>query len=243
MKSIIKIDRVGKVIKNKTILSEVSMEIEKGEIFGLIGPNGAGKTTLMKLMCGLSAISYGNIYIDGQSLIKYGNTVCTKVGALIENVGAYEKFSGFKNLRLLANMYDNVKDTDIYEIVDMVDLKDAIHNKVNTYSLGMRQRLGIAMALLNNPKVLILDEPMNGIDIDGVRDMRAMLDYLAKEKGVTVIISSHILGEMDKLCDRAAFIKNGKVVGIAKKETMQSSGFEDEYVKLVGSEVRQFGVN
>ena len=241
MKDLVVVENVGKSFRKKKVLDDLSFKINKGDIVGLIGPNGAGKTTLMKLMCGLLKLDEGNIYIDGMSAKKCGNTVCRKIGAVIETPAAYEQFSGYKNLKLLSYLYPNVTDEDIKEVVNIVDLEDAIHDKVKTYSLGMKQRLGIAMALLNNPSLLILDEPMNGLDIDGVRDLRELFKYLSKEKGVTIIISSHILGELDKVCDNAIFLKKGKLVAQVEKEKMQSDGFEEEYVRIMGSEVRKYG--
>lgn len=237
------ISNLCKSFGKKEILHNISMEIRKGEVFGLIGPNGAGKTTLMKSMCGFLQFESGEITVSGTKVSESKNAICKKVGVLIESTGAYEKLSGYKNLKIVAELYDNVTEEDIERVIDIVDLKDAIHKKYKTYSLGMKQRLGIAMALLNNPEILILDEPTNGIDFDGVRDMRALIEYLAKKKQITIVVSSHILGEMDKICDRAAFIKDGTVVKIVEKEEIEDVGFEEEYIRLIGNEVKNYEVH
>ena len=241
MESAIRIENVSKIIGRKKILRNVSFDACKGEIIGLIGHNGAGKTTLMKIICGLSSRTSGEIIVNGVRTTKTGNEQCKKMGALIEQAGLYNEFSGYKNLRLMSYYYENVSIREIITLLDYVGLKDVMYQKVKTYSLGMKQRLGIAMALLNEPEILILDEPFNGLDIDAVRDLRAFFEYLSTKKGVTIIISSHILDELDKICDRGVFINKGEIVGIVDKQTMITQGFEETYVQIMGKEVRKYG--
>lgn len=238
---VISITDVHKSFKKNEVLKGISLDIKEGEILGLIGPNGAGKTTLLKAICGLLQIDSGNIYVNGLSVNEKGSNVCTEVGVLIEETCAYPNLSGFKNLRILADMYDKkISDEDILNIADIVDLQDKIHHKFKTYSLGMKQRLGIAMALLNSPKVLILDEPINGLDVAGAKNIRNLIQFLAEKRNIAVIISSHILSELDKTCDSAAFIKDGVVIKVADKDELNSEGFEEEYFKLMGSEEKNY---
>ena len=240
---VISINDLHKSFKKKEVLKGISLEVNEGEVLGLIGPNGAGKTTLLKNICGLLSFDSGSISVNGQSVAEKGNSICTNIGVLIEETCAYPKLTGFKNLRLIADLYDsNITDEEINNIVDIVDLKDNIHKKFKTYSLGMKQRLGIAMALLNSPKILILDEPINGLDVAGAKNIRELIRFLAEKRNITVLISSHMLSELDKTCDRAAFIKDGKIIKVATKDELDSEGFEEEYFKLMGSEEKNYEI-
>lgn len=231
MEDIIRITNLTKKIKNKIILNKINLSINKGEILGIIGPNGAGKTTLMKIICGLIKYDDGEVKIN-----VVGNG---KIGALIEQTGAYDWLTGYDNLLILADMYQKVKKDDIDRIASLVGLKNDIHKRYREYSLGMKQRLGIGMALLNNPDIIILDEPVNGLDIDGVGEIRELIKKLSEERQTTVIISSHILGELEKLCDRAVFMMNGEIAGTVLKENFEDKGLEYEYQKLKGN--REYG--
>ena len=239
--AIIYINDVHKSFKKKEVLKGITLEINEGEILGLIGPNGAGKTTLLKSICGLLPFEKGTISINNETVNEKSNTLCDKIGVLIEETCAYPNLSGFKNLRILADMYNTkITDEEINNIVNIVDLQDNIHNKFKTYSLGMKQRLGIAMALLNSPKILILDEPINGLDVAGAKNIRELIKFLAEKRNLSVVISSHILSELDKTCDKAAFIKDGVIVKLANKDELNSEGFEEEYFKLMGSEEKNY---
>ena len=240
---VISINDLHKSFKKKEVLKGISLEVNEGEVLGLIGPNGAGKTTLLKNICGLLSFDSGSISVNGQSVAEKGNSICTNIGVLIEETCAYPKLTGFKNLRLVADLYDsNITDEELNNIIDIVDLTENIHNKFKTYSLGMKQRLGIAMALLNSPKILILDEPINGLDVAGAKNIRELIKFLAEKRNITVLISSHMLSELDKTCDRAAFIKDGKIIKVATKDELDSEGFEEEYFKLMGSEEKNYEI-
>jgi len=226
------INNVTKVIGQKKILKGINLKISTGEIVGLIGPNGAGKTTLMKLICGLSDITSGYITLDNFRIKKDTSTICNKIGVLLENTSAYGWLSGYENLMILANMYEQISKDHINEIIKITGLEKGIHEKFSSYSLGMKQRLGIAFALLNNPSIIILDEPTNGLDVDGVRDIRRLVKYLSRELNTTILISSHILAEMDKMCDKAAFIKGGKLMKVVNSKELSNGGFEEIYFGL-----------
>ena len=211
---ILKTEKLKKVIGKKTIVEDISLELSEGEIFGFLGPNGAGKTTTIKMIVGLSKITEGDIYIAGYSVKKEFKKAMANVGCIVENPELYKYMSGFDNLCMLAKMYPNVDKARIDEVVKIVDLQNAINNKVKTYSLGMKQRLGIAQALLHRPKLLILDEPTNGLDPAGIKQMRELLRKLAKEEKLTVFVSSHILSEMQQMCDRVCIINKGRIVTV-----------------------------
>ncbi|MGO0059998.1 ABC transporter ATP-binding protein [Brevibacillus fluminis] len=207
---------VTKIINGKRIVDNVSFTVNKGEVLGLLGPNGAGKTTTMRMMVGLSGLTEGDVLIEGHSIKQSYSQAISHVGAIIENPDLYPFLSGYQNLLHYANMMPGgVPARDIYAIVEQVQLSERIHDKVGTYSLGMRQRLGLAQALLHKPSVLILDEPTNGLDPKGIHELRTYLRMLAKEQDVAVLISSHQLAEMQLICDRVAIMQHGRLIDVA----------------------------
>ncbi|MDT8715698.1 ABC transporter ATP-binding protein [Clostridium sp. 19966] len=218
--AILKVEGLKKVIGKRTIVSDISMELGKGEIFGFLGPNGAGKSTTIKMIVGLSSITEGDIQINGYSVKEDFKNAMRHTGAIVENPDLYKYMSGMDNLKLFAKMYDDVDEKRIKEVVKIVDLERAIKDKVKTYSLGMKQRLGIAQALLHNPKLLILDEPTNGLDPAGIKEIRELLRKLSSETGLTVLVSSHILSEMQQMCDRVGIINKGRIVTVKSVEEL-----------------------
>lgn len=203
-----------KKIGKKTIIKGINFQIRRSEVFGFLGPNGAGKTTTIRMMVGLMGITSGDVRIEGKSIKTDYQEAVQHVGAIVENPEMYPFLSGWKNLQQFARMVDGVTDERIREVVALVGLEKAIDEKAGRYSLGMRQRLGIAQALLHNPSILILDEPTNGLDPSGIREIRMYLRRLAAEAGVAVIVSSHMLSEIELMCDRIGIIKNGSMVAI-----------------------------
>lgn len=167
--AILKCENLNKLIGKKQILKDVSFEVEAGDILGFIGPNGAGKTTTIKLILGLQSISSGSVQINGYDIKKNFEKAIEKVGAIVENPDLYMYLSGYENLKLIANLYKNVSKSRIDEVVKLVGLENRIKDKVSKYSLGMRQRLGIAQAILHKPNLLILDEPTNGLDLKALK--------------------------------------------------------------------------
>jgi ABC-2 type transport system ATP-binding protein len=213
----VKYNHVSKIIKGKSIVNDVSFEVEQGEIFGLLGPNGAGKTSLMKLTVGLLSLSEGSIEIMGNSVTENFCEAMRQVGILLEQPAIYPYMSGYDNLHIMAKALKLPK-SKIDEVVEIVGLEQSIKQETKSYSLGMKQRLGIALALLKNPSVVILDEPTNGLDPQGIMEFRKYMKWLAAEKNITVIVSSHLLTEMSMLCDRFAIIQGGSIRKIVTKE-------------------------
>ncbi|MBY6037286.1 ABC transporter ATP-binding protein [Fictibacillus nanhaiensis] len=209
----LELKNVTKRIKGKTIVDGLSFSVREGEIFGLLGPNGAGKTTTIRMIVGLISITDGEVLVNNVNVRQNYETAMERVGAIVENPQLYDYMTGYKNLMQYARIMPDVTQERIDEVIKLVDLEYAIHDKVKTYSLGMRQRLGVAQALLHKPNVLILDEPTNGLDPQGIYDLRNYLRLLANN-GTSVVVSSHMLAEMQMMCDRVAIIQNGKMVRI-----------------------------
>ena len=212
MENILECKNLCKTFGKKQILHNVSFEIKKGDILGFIGPNGAGKTTTIKLILGLQSITSGKVLINGYDVEKEFTKAIEKVGAIVENPDMYMYMSGYDNLKLVANMYKGITIKRIDEVVKLVKLENRINDKVSKYSLGMRQRLGIAQAILHNPNLLILDEPTNGLDPEGIKEMRELLVDLAKKEEMAILISSHNLAELDNFCNKICIIKNGEII-------------------------------
>ncbi|MCM3091345.1 MULTISPECIES: ABC transporter ATP-binding protein [unclassified Cytobacillus] len=214
MDTLVEIQDVTKVINGRTIIDSVSFEVKKGEVFGFLGPNGAGKTTTIRMLVGLISITSGDIKVLGSSIKTDFEKAVSHIGAIVENPEMYKFLTGYQNLVHYARMSKGVTKEKIDETVELVGLADRIHDKVRTYSLGMRQRLGLAQCLLHDPQILILDEPTNGLDPAGIREIRDHLRLLARERGMAVIVSSHLLSEMEMMCDRIGIIQNGKLIDV-----------------------------
>ncbi|MEI3599421.1 MULTISPECIES: ABC transporter ATP-binding protein [unclassified Oceanobacillus] len=205
---------VRKRIGNKEIIKGLSFTINRGEVFGFIGPNGAGKTTTIRMMVGLMKLTEGDVHILGKSIKTEFKEAIREVGGIVENPELYPFLTGAQNLKQYARMIPGITQERIDETVKLVGLEKVMNEKVGRYSLGMRQRIGIAQALLHKPSVLILDEPTNGLDPAGIREIRQYIRKLATEHNVAVIISSHLLSEIELMCDRIGIIKNGELVAI-----------------------------
>jgi len=210
---LLKVEHLTKVIKKKTIINDLSFTINSGEIVGFLGPNGAGKTTTIKVIMGLFSITNGSVRICGKDIVTEFEEAMKNVGGIVENPDLYKRMTGRGNLRYYASMYDNVGENDISQVAELVKMGERIDDKVKSYSLGMRQRVGLAQALLHKPRLLVLDEPTNGLDPIGIKELRDLLKYLAKKAGTGVFISSHLLSEMEIMCDRIYIIDNGVLIG------------------------------
>lgn len=230
---ILKCNGIYKKIHNKTIIKDVTFDIKEGEILGFIGPNGAGKTTTIKLILGLQKITKGNIQINGYDVEKNFEKAIQKVGSIVENPDLYMYMSGYANLKLVANLYNEVDKKRIDEVIKLVGLENRIKDKVSKYSLGMRQRLGIAQAILHKPNLLILDEPTNGLDPEGIKQVRELIVKLAKEEKMAVMISSHNLSEIENVCNKICIIKNGSIVEESNIEDLKKETSNNEYIMEV----------
>ncbi|SEM59357.1 ABC-2 type transport system ATP-binding protein [Paenisporosarcina quisquiliarum] len=211
-KPIVQLNNITKIIRGKTLIDNMSLELFPGQITGFLGPNGAGKTTTIRLMTGLMHLTSGTITIEGASIADDYEKAIANVGVIVENPEMYKYMSGYKNLLHFSRMHNGVTKARIDEVINQVGLTKRIHEKVSTYSLGMRQRLGLAQALLHDPKFLILDEPTNGLDPAGIREFRTYLRKIAQENNVSIFVSSHLLSEIELMCDRVVVIQNGKLI-------------------------------
>lgn len=206
------LDNVCKSIKNKKIVKGISFSITEGEVLGFLGPNGAGKSTTLRMIVGLSSPTSGKITIDGHSITTDYVKAMSKVGCIIEGPDMYNYLSGIENLKMLASMNKNVTNEDITKAIELVGMQNRINDKVSTYSLGMKQRLGLAQSLIHKPKLLILDEPTNGLDPAGINEFRHIIKDLAKKENIAVLFSSHLISEVELMCDKVAIIKNGTLI-------------------------------
>ncbi|NYE08861.1 ABC-2 type transport system ATP-binding protein [Bacillus niacini] len=211
---IISLSHVTKRIGRTTIIDDLTFDVPQGEIFGFLGPNGAGKTTTIRMIVGLMSITKGEILIKGKNIKTEFEQAIRHVGAIVESPEMYKYLSGYQNLVHYARMVPGVTKERIDEVVSLVKLENRIHDKVKKYSLGMRQRLGVAQALLHQPSLLILDEPTNGLDPAGIRELRDYLRHLTRTEGISVVVSSHLLSEMELMCDRVAILQRGKLVEV-----------------------------
>src|SRR6185503_14002274 len=211
-----------KVIGDRTIVEDVSFELFPGEVFGFLGPNGAGKTTTIRMLVGLIKPTAGRIEICGHDLARDFERALRCVGCIVENPDLYRFMTGRENLEHFARML-GVGDDEIERVASLVNLEHRLEQRVGTYSLGMRQRLGVAQAMLGSPRVLILDEPANGLDPAGIREIRELLRALAAEREMAVFISSHLLSEIELICDRVAIIHRGQLLKTGSVRELISS--------------------
>ena len=200
-----------KVIGARTIVDDVSFDLEPGEVFGFLGPNGAGKTTTIRMLVGLIRPTRGTVTVCGFDIRRHFEKAMRCIGCIVENPDLYRFMTGRENLEHFARML-NVRSSEIERVAGLVNLAHRLDQRVGTYSLGMRQRLGIAQAMLGNPRVLILDEPANGLDPAGIREIRELLRTLAAERGMAVFVSSHLLAEIELTADRVAIIHKGRIL-------------------------------
>lgn len=239
MEPFVRVKNVSKAIRGKQIIQAINFDLIPGQITGFIGPNGAGKTTTIRIMTGLMKPTSGEVEIGGISMQKNFSEAIRPVGVIVENPEMYSYLSGYKNLLHFARMHDKASKDELARIIDQVGLTDRIHEKVSTYSLGMRQRLGLAQALLHKPKFLILDEPTNGLDPAGIRELRVLLRKLADEEGVAVLVSSHLLTEIELMCDRIIIIQRGQIVETRDIRASQQSRYrfdiENEGLEILNS--------
>ena len=245
MRNIVEIKEVFKTVNKEEILSGINLQIAEGEIYGFLGPNGAGKTTLMKCMLSLSTITSGSIEIFGKNLHEHREEILSQIGSIIESPIFYDNCTAKEILEIHAQyMGKNITESDVIRVLRMVGLKNTT-KKVKDFSLGMRQRLGLARAFLTKPKLLILDEPINGLDPIGIQEIRNLLLSLSKEHGITILISSHILSEISQIADKIGFIKNGEIVEqVSMKEIRRENiNLEEYFMSHFLNEIKNYEVD
>lgn len=213
-KPIVEIRGISKKIGKRLIIDDLNMDIYPGEVLGLLGPNGAGKTTTIRMMLGLASLTKGEIYIDGYSIKSEFTKAIANVGGIVENPEMYKYMSGRDNLNHYARMHGGISKERFEEVINFIGLENRINDKVRRYSLGMRQRLGVAQAIMHSPKLLVLDEPTNGLDPAGIKELRDKLRELAQKENLAVLVSSHMLSEMELMCDRVAIIQSGRLIDV-----------------------------
>ncbi|WP_080873628.1 ABC transporter ATP-binding protein [Oceanobacillus timonensis] len=237
--NIVSVQHITKKVKRRTLLQGIQFQVEKGEICGLLGPNGAGKTTLLRVLTGLIQPNEGDIFIQGNSIIKNRQEGLSKIGAIIENPIFFPYMTGRENLYNLALLHPQLtkqtRKKKVDDVLQIVQMEGRADDKVRTYSLGMKQRLGIAQALLGDPSLLVLDEPANGLDPMGIRELRELILRLNEEYRMTILISSHLLDEIQRICDQLVVIKEGNVLWSGPMENLAREGqqLEDAFVELV----------
>lgn len=228
MEFIVETKDLTKKFSNKVAVNKINMHIKKGDIYGFIGKNGAGKTTAMKMILGLLNPSDGEILINGSKELDKERR---KIGSLIENPGLYKNCTAYENLKRFSIIYGG-NDSDIKDILELVGLADTGKKKAGKFSLGMKQRLGIGIALLGNPELLVLDEPINGLDPAGIKEIRDLLVKLNKERGVTILISSHILDELAKITTTYGIINEGSLIEEVSSEELEENCKRNLMIKV-----------
>lgn len=221
MQEVLRISNASKTYGKQTVLHNVNLSMNPGEIIGLVGPNGAGKTTLMKIIAGLIKKYDGDVFVKGENIKSMSKAKTKHIGCVIETPGFYPELTGYENLMFFAEISGLEDKGEIDEIVRELGIEDYMNKKAKKYSLGMKQRLGVAQAVLSYPPILILDEPTNGLDPAIVPQLRKFIKRIAEEKGTAVLISSHILSEIELMCDKVVFIQQGKVI---KVENLKETG-------------------
>ncbi|AAK78122.1 ABC-2 type transport system ATP-binding protein [Clostridium acetobutylicum] len=226
---VLEVKDVKKHIGKREIIKGISFSVEEGQIFGFLGPNGAGKTTTIRMLVGLIKPNSGSIKIMGHDIQKEKEKALSNVGCIVENPDMYGFLTGRENLIQYAKMYGSVSKERIDEVAEIIGLKDRINDKVKKYSLGMKQRLGLGQALLVRPKLLILDEPTNGLDPVGIMDFRRIVRLMAEENKSAVFISSHILAEIQQVCDTVAFINGGEIKSVESTKESEGKGTKENF--------------
>jgi len=237
MSSIIKVSGLTKEFGEIHAVNDLTFTVEKGEVYGFLGQNGAGKSTTIRMLLTLIEPTSGEIEIFGMSLRKHRKEILKKVGAIIEKPDLYKYLTAFENLRIFAAMSGvKLKKARLMEQLAMVGLAERAHSKVKTYSQGMKQRLGIAVALIHDPELIILDEPINGLDPQGIADVRKLIQHLSKELGKTLFISSHLLSEMELIADSMLIIDKGKKVVEGKRNELLNPSLIDVEIETLSVE-------
>lgn len=229
--SVLEVMDIHRNYGKKEVLKGVTFQIDSSEIVGLIGKNGAGKSTLFKVITGLLKQKSGTVKILDQEVSSKNRKIFQQVGCLIEQVSLYPHLTGYEHIQIVAKLTDTKIDEHVETLISTLKMNSYIHNKTKTYSQGMKQRLGILLAVLNKPKLLLLDEPLNGLDPEGVYEIRTFLLNICHQEGMSLLISSHILSEMQIFCDRFLFLKDGVISKDLTKSDLKNSNLEQEFIE------------
>ncbi len=236
MEKLLEIKHLSKSFGKRKVIDDVSFDVYGGEVFGFLGPNGAGKTTTIKMVMGFLFADSGEIKINGINVKKDYEKAMSYLGGIVENPEMYKYLSGRKNIEMYARIHDNVPKERVDEVINTVGMSARANEKIRRYSLGMKQRIGLAQALVHKPKVLILDEPTNGLDPAGIKELRDILKHLAHEEGIAVIVSSHMLSEMQLMCDRVGIITDGHLIGVKTVDELVNHTQTGEYTFIMKSD-------
>jgi bacitracin transport ATP-binding protein bcrA family protein len=241
----LEIQNLNKSYRRRKIIDNLNMTVYKGDIYGFLGANGEGKTTTIRMITSLIKADSGDIIINGKSVINCKNEAIRNIGAMVEAPKFYENMSGYENLELMARIMPGISDRDIQNVLDLVGLKDRGRDKFKEYSMGMKQRLGIANALLGDPELIILDEPSNGLDPYGMKEINNLIVSLVKRFDKTFIISSHLLHEMEGICNRIGILHSGKLCIEGEVRTLindnKVENLEELFFKKAGEKNDKFG--
>lgn len=229
--SVLEVRDIHRNYGKKEVLKGVRFQIDSSEIVGLIGKNGAGKSTLFKVITGILKQKSGTVKILDQEVSSKNRKIFQQVGCLIEQVSLYPHLTGYEHIQIVAKLTDTKIDEHVETLISTLKMNSYIHNKTKTYSQGMKQRLGILLAVLNKPKLLLLDEPLNGLDPEGVYEIRTFLLNICHQEGMSLLISSHILSEMQIFCDRFLFLKDGVISKDLTKSDLKNSNLEQEFIE------------
>ncbi|MEG0770834.1 MAG: ABC transporter ATP-binding protein [Clostridia bacterium] len=239
MQTVLTLKNINKSFGKKKIIDNISLDVNAGEVLGFLGPNGAGKTTTIKMIMGFLSVDSGEITICGANLKQNYEKAMSYLGGIVENPEMYKEITGRKNLEMYAKLHNGVTKERIDEVIKLVGMEKRIDEKVKKYSLGMKQRAGLAQAILHKPKILILDEPTNGLDPAGIRELRDILKHLAYDENTAVFVSSHMLSEMELMCDRIAIVENGKLIDIKLINDLLKTARGDNSYKFYTKQVEK----
>ena len=232
---VIETNNLSKIYYKNKVVNSVDMHVEKGKIYGLLGKNGAGKTTTMCMLLNLTYPSEGDIFLFGKNVNNHSNEIYSNIGSIIETPGFYENLTAFENLKIISKIRGDFNPHNINSVLQMVNLDNDKSKKFKDFSLGMKQRLGIAAAIMHSPELLILDEPINGLDPFGIKEIRTLLKRLSHEFGITILISSHILSEIENIADVIGFMDNGILIEEISKEELYTR--LDKFVEFEVSDI------